>query len=572
MANPRQDPHQLALKAFSKGDLATAERLYTRLLRDFPQDFNALHMLGVIRAQQGKFIEADRLIARALQYGKSAEALSNHGNVLSELERHDEAIRQLRHSLLIRPGTPQTLFNLGNALMKMRRWDEAADNFAGALAAQPDFVAAMQNYGDALREMGRYPEAIAMLRKAAALSPADSEVQIALGVALEESGDLEAAGPVFDTALAQDPCAAAAYYHRVKMTRIAPGDAILARMEALAAEAGKLSPENRALLDFALAKAYEDIGRYEESFTLLLEANRLEKPVIAYDESVAARRFERIRAAFTADLLARRAVEGSESALPIFVLGFPRSGTTLTEQILASHPEVHGSGENSYLEDLASSDILTLPDATESGSRIGFPESLAQIPGERLRQAGDLYVRRLRRAAPQAPHVTDKLPANFLFVGFIHLILPHAKIIHVKRDPMDTCVSCFAQRFRGNNVGFSYDLAMLGRHYRLYLDLMAHWRQVMPAGSMLEVQYEDLVDDLEGQARRLVEYCGLAWDERCLSFHRTDRAVRTASVSQVRQPIYRSSLQRWRRYEKYLGPLIEALGELPAPAAGAARA
>ena len=160
MANPRQDPHQLALKAFSKGDLATAERLYSRLMREFPQDFNALHMLGVIRAQQGKFIEADRLIARALQYGKSAEALSNHGNVLSELERHDEAIRQLRHSLLIRPGSPQTLFNLGNALVKMQRWDEAADNFAGALAAQPDFVAAMQNYGDVLREMGRYPEAI----------------------------------------------------------------------------------------------------------------------------------------------------------------------------------------------------------------------------------------------------------------------------------------------------------------------------------------------------------------------------------------------------------------------------
>jgi tetratricopeptide (TPR) repeat protein len=572
MVSPRQDPHQLALKAFAKGDLTTAERLYGRLLRDFPQDFNALHMLGVIRAQQGKFLEADRLIARALQFGRSPEALSNHGNVLAELERHDEAIRQLRHSLLIRPGSPETLFNLGNALVKMQRWDEAADAFAGALAGQPDFVAALQNYGDLLREMGRYPEAITLLRRAVALSPADADVQIALGLALQESGELEAAGPVFDTALAQDPAAAAAYYHRVKMTRIAPGDAILARMESLAAEPGKLTPENRAMLGFALAKAYEDIGRYDESFSLLLEANRLVKSAIGYDESVSARRFERVRAAFTAGLLARRSAEGSQSALPIFVLGFPRSGTTLTEQILASHPEVHGSGENSYLEDLASSETLTLPDATAPSGRIAFPESLAQLPAERLRQAGDLYARRLGRIAPQVPHVTDKLPANFLFVGFIHLILPRARIIHVKRDAMDTCVSCFAQRFRGNNVGFSYDLGTLGRHYRLYRDLMAHWRQVMAADSMLEVQYEDLVDDLEGQARRIVQFCGLAWDERCLSFHQTERAVRTASVSQVRQPIYRSSLQRWRRYEKYLGPLIEALGEMPAAAGAATRA
>ncbi len=561
MANPRQDPHQLALKAYAKGDFATAERLYLRLLSQSPHDFNALHMLGVIRAQQGKFAEADRLIARALQQGKSAEALSNHGNVLSELGRHEEAVRQFRHSLLIRPDSPETLFNLGNALVKMQRRDEAAKVFADALAARPDFVAALHNYGDLLRDMGRYPEAIAQLRRAVSLNPADSEVHVALGVALEESGDLEAAAAAFDDTLAHDPAAAAAYYHRIKMTKVRAGDAILAGLETLASRADRLSADNRAMLGFARAKAYEDLGRHEESFPLLLEANRLVRASLNYDEAATFRRFERVKAAFTADLLAGRAQQGCDSALPIFILGFPRSGTTLTEQILASHPEVHGSGENSYLEELAGSDLLAVPSGSSPAGRIGFPESLGELPAERLRQAGELYVRRLSRLAPQTPHITDKLPANFIFVGFIRLILPNARIIHVKRDAMDTCVSCFSQRFRGNNVGFSYDLAELGRHYRHYLDLMEHWRQVLPAGDMLEVRYEDLVGDLEGQARRIIEYCGLGWDERCLSFHQNDRAIRTASVSQVRQPIYRSSLQRWRRYEKYLGPLIAALGD-----------
>ncbi len=567
MPNPRHDPHQIALKAYGKGDFPTAERLYVKMLRQAPGDFNALHMLGVIRAQQKKFGEAERLIARALHYAKSAEALSNHGNVLSELGRHDEAVRQLRHSLLIRPGSAETLFNLGNALVKIQRWDEAAKAFAAAIAARPDFADALQNYGELLREMGRYGEAMIQLRKAIALNPSDPEIQIALGVALQESGDLEGARAAFDAVLALDPSATAAYYHRVKMARVTADDEVLPRMEAQSRQANALSAEGRAMLGFAMAKAYEDIGRYDDAFANLLEANRLVRDSMGFDEAGMGRRFERLRATFTAELLGERAGLGCDSALPIFVLGFPRSGTTLTEQILASHPSVHGSGENSYIEDLASGDVLALegailPPKGQAGvaGRIGFPESLSRLPPDRFRRAGELYVERLRRVAPDALHITDKLPANFMFVGFIRLILPNARIIHVKRDAMDTCISCFSQRFRGNNVGFSYDLGELGRHYRLYLDLMEHWRRVMPAGSMLEVRYENLVENLEVEARRIVDYCGLTWDERCLAFHRTERAVRTASLTQVRQPIYKSSVQRWRHYENHLAPLIAALG------------
>ncbi len=198
--------------------------------------------------------------------------------------------------------------------------------------------------------------------------------------------------------------------------------------------------------------------------------------------------------------------------------------------------------------------------ASPDGSGTAFPESVRQLDGEGLRRLGDDYVARLRRLDPTAAHITDKNLGTFGFLGLLHLILPQAKIIHVQRDPRDICLSCFSLRFAGNASSFSYDLGELGRHYRQYQEMMDHWRKVLPPGAVLELRYEDMIENLEVEARRIVEYCGLPWDERCLSFHQVARAVRTASVTQVRQPIYRSSMQRWRRFERHLGPLLEALG------------
>jgi hypothetical protein len=226
----------------------------------------------------------------------------------------------------------------------------------------------------------------------------------------------------------------------------------------------------------------------------------------------------------------------------------------LTEQILSSHPAVHGSGELRFVGDLAAA-------ASGPDDAIVFPECLSLMSAEGLRRLGDSYADRLRQTAPQAQRITDKLPGNYMFLGFIHLILPRAKIIHVMRDAGDTCISCFAQRFRADNILFSYELGELGRQYRQYREMMEHWRKVLPPGVMLELRYEDMVENLETEARRIVDHCGLPWDERCLSFHAAERAVRTSSVTQVRQPIYRSSMQRWRRYEKHLAPLIAALAD-----------
>ena len=239
--------------------------------------------------------------------------------------------------------------------------------------------------------------------------------------------------------------------------------------------------------------------------------------------------------------------------MPIFVLGMPRSGTTLTEQIIASHQQVYGAGELH--------DILQLVNHPKEGAPEGYPLSLKGIIPADLKMLGEKYVAGLQARKPEARHITDKMPANFNCLGMIHLMLPNAKIVHVKRNPVDTCLSCFTRLFNKSQYQ-SYDLTEIGRYYRNYSILMDHWRAVLPPGSFYEVQYEDLVADNENQARALIKYCGLEWDDACLESHKTERSIRTASVTQVRQPIYNTSVERWRKYEKHLRPLLDALGDL----------
>lgn len=241
---------------------------------------------------------------------------------------------------------------------------------------------------------------------------------------------------------------------------------------------------------------------------------------------------------------------GDPSPAPIFILGMMRSGSTLVEQILASHPAIHVAGELPAFSQVVAA-------MRDPGSR-HYPESVAGLDGAGLRAIGRDYVARIRKLAPDAPHITDKMPSNYFFAGLIHLALPNARIIHTLRDPVDNCLSCFSKLFI-EEQNHAYDLAELGRYYRGYEKLMAHWHGVLPPGLILDVRYEELVGDLESQARRIIAHCGLPWDARCLSFHTHSRPVRTASFSQVRQPIYSSALGRARPYDAFLGPLKAAL-------------
>jgi hypothetical protein len=320
----------------------------------------------------------------------------------------------------------------------------------------------------------------------------------------------------------------------------------LERMQRALDDETSLAIEDRIQLHYTMAKALEDLERYGDAFHHLLCGSALKRSTVRYDEAGELELMERIAACFDAERMLQFAGSGDPSQAPVFVIGMPRSGTTLVEQIIASHPDVQALGERTDLGE----EILAC--------RAPYPQMIRSAAPEDLRAIGAGY---LRRIGPiEKARVTDKMPANFMCAGMIALILPNAKIVHVRRDPVDTCLSCFSQLFTFGNP-HTYDLGELGRYYRAYERLMEHWRSVIPAGVMLEVRYEDVVADLETQARAIVQHTGLAWDERCLSFHRTKRAVRTASMTQVRQPIYTGSVGRHARYGGRLEALMVALGQ-----------
>jgi tetratricopeptide (TPR) repeat protein len=510
-----------ALELHQLGQLADADALYQSALQKMPALFEAQHLLGVLRSQQGRYAEALALVTAALKtHPNSVGALTNHGLILHNMKRYDQALASFDKALELRPEHPLALNNRGNVLAALGRDVEALASYSRALEARPNYADAYNNMGVLLKELGRLDEAEAALSKA----------------------------------LEFDPKLTGAYINLADCKRFKVGDSHLVQMQALVQDQNQ-DVTNRMRLHFALGKAYADLGDHRRAFENMQRGNAEKRSTVNYDEAAMMELFDRTQAVLTQDCLRDKAGRGDASKLPIFVFGMPGSGTTLVEQILASHHDVHGAGELATLSEVAGS--VYGPDQ----HLVGYPDFVAECDGGVFRAIGSHYVAALRKLAPQAQRVVDKMPSNFIFAGLIHLALPNARIIHVVRDPIDTCVSCYFRLFAGS-LDHTYDLAELGRFYRRYQQLMDHWRAVLPEGRMLEVRYEDVVGDLEALSRRILTHGGLDWDPDCLRFHQTDRRVRTASAMQVRQEIYRSSIGRWRDYRPYLGPLLEEL--LPA--------
>jgi tetratricopeptide (TPR) repeat protein len=537
---------------------------------------SSLHALGRAEEALGHFQRAV-----AINPG-FAQAHCNAGIALAALDRREEAIVHFGQALAIRPGDPdahcrladqlvaldrlaeaivhyQTALalqsdsaeiccGLANALQKRGLFEESITHYARAIAIRPDGAEAHNNLGNSLLALNRNEEAIAQFEATLAINPGAAEAQNNIGVALQALGRLEAAAQAYEAAVKLAPGRAAIHLNLVHSK---PIDASrLAALEALAQDQSARNHDESIALQFALAKAYDDLNDPERSFRHLIAGNALQRRHLRYDESETLALFERIRTVFTADLFARKAGSGERSPLAVFIVGMPRSGTTLVEQILASHSKVFGAGER---EDVGSA-IAALTAANGEA----FPERVTRLSPEELRRFGANYIGAIKAVAPTAERVVDKMPINFLYVGLIHLTLANARIIHVRRDPLDTCFSCFSMLFVGHQP-YTYDLGELGRYYRAYEALMAHWRQVLPPGVMLEVRYEDIIDDLKGQAAAMTRHCGLAFEESCLAFHETIRPVRTASSTQVRQPLYRNSVGRSRAYEHLLQPLCQVL-------------
>ncbi len=504
-------------------------------------------------ADLGRFEEALEAANRGLTLAAGfAGAWTSRGNALLGLGRSAAALAAYDRALALEPQSAEINCNRGGALQEMGLSEEALAAFDRALAIQPDFPEALSNRAKSLLLLGRAAEALASCDRALALRPGLAAAHENRGVILTALGRFEEASAAIETALRLAPGNARSYLNLVAARRMKPDDPHLAAMRALVGASESMSAAERADLSFALGKALDDIGDREASFLHLLEANAEQRKLTPYDAAATFARMQALATAFGADLLRRHGGESDLSAKPVFIVGMPRSGTSLAEQILASHPEVFGAGESDDFEREAATRARGAGDGSLAADLAAFVEA------GRIRELGAAYVARLAAHAPQAKRIVDKTPSNFRLLGPIHLALPNARVIHMRRDPVDTCLSCFSNRFFGH-LPWSYDLAEIGRYYRAYETLMAHWRAALPEGIMIEVRYEDLVGDLEGEARRMLTHIGLDWDARCLDFHATERTVRTASAAQVRQPVYRSSIARWRAIEGRLEPLLMEL-------------
>ena len=530
------------------GLLDRAEQHWLRALAlrpGYPQPHSNLSNLLNDQGQHDRAAEHAR---RAIELNpQMADAYINLAAVETARDRHQDALRTLGALLSFAPSHPTGLAAQALSLKQLDQLEPALEAAQQAVAAGPQSAEAHNAHGMVLQAMGRFQPALAAFDRAAALPGLATEKALVNRATLYmEHGRKAEATAAFDRALAAFPASASAWFNSADLRRFTPNDPAIDRMEALLSEGGAVAANDRMMLHFALGKAWLEIGESERGFHHLHAGNRMKRAQIQFDSAATSQWLVSIAEVFTPAQLDRLGGGGAPSALPVFVLGMPRSGTTLIEQILASHPAVHGAGELLHVQRLADS--------------IGaFPEAVAGLAPKQLAALGEAYLAQVAPLAQGRRHVVDKMPANFMYAGLIRLMLPGARIIHSRRNPVDTCLSCYSKLFTSEQA-FSYDLAELGQFHLGYQTLMAHWRAVLPASHFLEVDYEAMVADPEAETRRLLDFLGLPWNPAVLQFHTTDRVIRTASVNQVRQPIYQSSAGRWRQHAAQLGPLLEALG------------
>jgi tetratricopeptide (TPR) repeat protein len=528
-----------------------------RVLEDarkvFPDNGNVLADYGIALALSHQFEPAVAAFQSVLARDpKNALALFNMGQALNELRRHDEARTALEEAIRLRPNSAEAHCALGEAVSVRESALDAIPHFQRALELDPKHKAATYNYGVALQELNRPEEAMEQFRKTLAIDPGYSNAERSIGIALQTLGRRTDAIAHLKKALALSPRTGRHLRDLVEGLEPADAEIYRPRIEALLTDTNAVQTEDRIHLQAALATLEERKGNFDRSFEHTALANRLARATYDYNEAAILSAFDDIERIFTPALFAAHKGRGSDSTAPIFIVGMPRSGTTLLEQILASHSQVYGAGEVDYLRKSAAALGHGPADAG------AFYESIPSITAGELNGVAEAYVARLASLSPK-PRIATKDLSNIYKVGLIHLMLPNAKLVHIVRDPLDTCVSRFTNVFYPGTP-FAHDLGELGRYHRRYLQLMSHWRKVLPPGVMLELRYEDLVTDTEAQVRALLAHCSLPWEDACLAFHETERTVTTPTRREVRLPAYQTAVGRWQRYNAHLGPLVEALG------------
>ncbi|HEX8061667.1 MAG TPA: sulfotransferase [Allosphingosinicella sp.] len=517
-----RDPRLLeAGLALVEGRLAVAEGLLRPHLKEKPTDIAAIRMMAELAGRLGRYGDAETLLRRALD---------------------------------LAPGFTAARANLATVLYRQNRPVEAIELLDALLDAHPENASHQNLKAAALGRIGGFEEAIHIYRQVLSRLPDQAKIWMSFGHVLKTVGRLDEGVAAYRRAIGIAPTLGEAWWSLANLKTVRLGSADVEAMEA-ALSAPVLSREDRFHLHFALGKALDDSGDPERAFRHYAEGNRLRRALVGYEADATSRSVDRSIALFTPAFFAERDGWGCPAPDPIFILGMPRAGSTLLEQILASHAQVEGTME---LPDIPAL-VKRLGARTRKSEEGAHPETLATLPPEELRALGEEYLERARiHRKTGKPFFIDKMPNNWAHVGLIRLILPNARIVDARRHPLDCCFSNFRQHY-ARGQGFSYSLADMGRYYSDYVRLMAHFDLVLP-GRVHRVVHERLIEEPEGQIRALLDALGLPFDPACLRSHENRRAVRTASSEQVRRPINRDGIGQWRAYEAWLGPLKDALG------------
>jgi tetratricopeptide (TPR) repeat protein len=502
---------------------------------------------------QNKLRKAEQLCRDFLKRNKHhVDAMRLLAMIGMRMRVYDDAEFLLESCVELYPDNIPARAEYLNLLLRLQRFDRAREQAQILLEKNPNDQGLQINMAAALVGLGQSEQGIALYRKVLKKDPENARRHILLGHALKTAGAFDEASEAYQAAYRIRPQFGDPYWSLANIKTYEFTDTELAQINEYE-QAASTPVEDRIHLCFAAGKAYEDRQDYETSFTYYERGNSLKHQQLRYKDEVFQNRVDAQVEVCTAELFEERQDAGCQAPDPIFIVGLPRSGSTLLEQILASHSKIDGTME---LQDIGSLAQRLRGRTAERASR--YPAILRDLDTERFREFGERYIDNTRAYRGGAPYFIDKMPNNFLHIGLIRLILPNAKIIDARRHPMACCFSGFKQLF-GEGQEFTYGLYEIGRYYGAYVRLMDHWDQVLP-GFVLRVMHEDVVADLEGQVRRMLEFCSLPFEETCINFHKTERNIHTPSSAQVKQPIYRDAVEQWRHYEDYLQPLREALG------------
>jgi tetratricopeptide (TPR) repeat protein len=531
--------------------LADAEQIYRNVVQQDPSYAPAYHALGLLAYRVENLPLAIEIISSAILLAENPSYYRDRGEMKRRIGNIEGAIDDLTQAVSLAPDNADGHYNFGLALAANENYTEAIASYLTTTKLQPDHSNAYNNMGSALEKLGNRDAAEIAYKQAIMHDTNNAEAHNNLGQHLSEKGHITQAIAHLDKAINLLPHFISAHQHLSHLKTYQQNDPHFHLLKSLANNIEQVPETERTILYFALAKAYDDTGDYKRAFDTYKLANKLHHQKLPNYEPNLELQAKSIVSNFTRSYIEKSSntEAGVEDNTPIFIVGMPRSGTTLVEQIISSHKNVYGAGELKYLHEAIQKQIGDKP-------LKGIAAKLTSLPTEGLNAIANTYLTSLSLVDSTAPRITDKMPGNFFYLGLIHLIMPNAKIIHCMRDPMDSCLSNYVRLFN-DTMDFTYDLSSLGRYYNRYMDIMNHWHTVLPVGAIHNIRYEDTVRNTEETVRNLIEHLDLEWDEHCLDFHNNKRKVKTASFVQVRKPIYQNSVSGWLRYEDQLLPLLE---------------